>query len=72
MFGAFGELVSDCAIALIGDNHIDRTPHTMQALVDQKIRAREQIEAEKDPKIKMRMEMYYMNHIYDFSNIRNI
>lgn len=79
MFGAFIDLIqgceealSDAAIALIGDNHIDKMPHTKQALVDQEIRAIEQIEAEKDPVIKRRMQMYYNNHIYDFSNIRNI
>lgn len=70
MFGAFGEFISDCAIALIGDH--TEPPHTQEAAVNKKIKALEQIEAEKDPVIKRRMQIYYENHLYDFSNIRNI
>lgn len=70
MFGAFGEFLSDCAIALIGDH--TEEPHTKEALVNKEIKAMEQIEAEKDPVIKRRMMMYYINHNYDFSNIKNI
>lgn len=41
-------------------------------IANAKIKAIEAMEAETDPKIKRRMEIYIMDGIYDFSGIRNI
>lgn len=67
----FEEIMSDCATALIGKQS-EEEPHTKEALINKKIKAIEQIEAEKDPVIKRRMQIYFNEGIWDFSNIRNI
>ncbi len=41
-------------------------------IANQKIKAIEAMEAEKDPKIKERMRIYIEEGVYDFSGIRNI
>lgn len=85
MFGIIGEILSDAATALLGDNYNEGSKkcklsyenrnafeERAKNLTNQKIRALEEIDAETDPKIKRRMQMYYDDGIYDFSGIRNI